>query len=367
MQWTWLVVGASAAIAMAACGLTDTDQSVDTDLAELSGTSWTLTFGAGPEGDIDQVNGFPITLNFDGDTIGGTAACNGYGATYRIDGNQFIINGLGWNEMGCATDVQAAEQAYFAALTDVASIDLAPGPQLALSGGSRELIFESNAPVPTDELVGGLWLLDTLIDGETASSVAGEAATLQLHGDGTSSGSTGCRTLTGRYVTAGNEIQFTDLAADGDCPNALADQDSYVISVIEGGFELSVQGDRLTLTSQGGVGLSYQAVTESEVEAAAPTPVPSDAELLSGSQWLFAGGNTPDGPLPDAGSIRPGEAISLRFSDGQISGAAFCNRYGAKATVGNGTIEIDEVASEEEGAANNSTRSPLPTTTPSHK
>ncbi len=144
-------------------GMEDDGSSTAVAREVLDGTSWTLRFGGGPDGEVVLVDGFPITLNFDGNTIGGTAACNGYGGAYTIDGNRFSINDLGWNEMGCQPDVQASEQAYLAALIDVEAIDLAPvdaspegrGQELALSGGSSELIFEANAPVPSGELIDG--------------------------------------------------------------------------------------------------------------------------------------------------------------------------------------------------------------------
>jgi hypothetical protein len=45
---------------------------------------------------------------------------------------------------------------------------------------------------------------------------------------------------------------------DGECAPDLADQDGHIWSVLEG-FRASVEGDTLTLTGDGGVGLIYRA------------------------------------------------------------------------------------------------------------
>jgi heat shock protein HslJ len=118
-------------------------------------------------------------------------------------------------------------------------------------------MFELQAPVPAEDLVGTRWQLDTLIRGDTASTVRGDPATLLLHADGTLEGSTGCRKLTGRYVLHGDQINATDFAADGECPGELFDQDNHIVAVLGDGFRALVDGQRLTLTSDGGIGLGY--------------------------------------------------------------------------------------------------------------
>ena len=70
-------------------------------------------------------------------------------------------------------------------------------------------------------------------------------------------GATGCRELTGTYVVVGDEVQMTNLRADGECPAELADQDAHVIEVLADGFTAAIDGPRLTLSSRGNIGLSY--------------------------------------------------------------------------------------------------------------
>lgn len=159
--------------------------------------------------------------------------------------------------MGCEPDVMAAESAYLTALPRV-DRGARDDADLTLGGDGVELRFTLEPPVPTEALVGTTWTLDSLLDGGTAARAAGEPATLRLDEDGTLAGSTGCRRLTGAYVVNGDEVLFTDLAADGECPEELALQDGHVVEVLGDGFRVSVDADRLTLLSVGDRGLVYQ-------------------------------------------------------------------------------------------------------------
>lgn len=102
-------------------------------------------------------------------------------------------------------------------------------------------------------------MLDHLIDGEVVASAAGQRATLELHLDGTFTGSTGCRTLTGSFVIRATRSLATRMSAEGRCPADLADQDSHVVGALGDGFTVAIERDRLTVTAMGNVGLSYRA------------------------------------------------------------------------------------------------------------
>ena len=220
--------------------------------------------GATPDGDwvltggVGLVDGYPITMSIVGGDVSGRSACNSYFGSVTIDGDRLTIGQLGSTEMGCEPAVMTAESAFITALLDVTTFDRA-GDRLTLSGPNSDLLFEPVAPVPTASLVGTTWVLDTLVEGETASSAAGDPATLRLSEDGTLSASTGCRTLTGTWLESGGVVVVPILSADGECPDELWKQDSLVVAVIGDEFRAAVDGDRLTLTSMGGDGLGYRA------------------------------------------------------------------------------------------------------------
>lgn len=323
------------------------------EVASLDGTSWQLVQGAGPDGDIPILAGWPITLQFDGDTLGGTAACNGYGGTFTIGdpvdpaGNQITIGELAQTEMACdgdgIGDVMGSEAAFMDAMREVDEI-LVEGASLVLRGpAGTNLVFDLQAPVPTAELVGQLWLLDTLIDGEAASSVGGDPATLLLDEDGTVEAGTGCRQLTGEYVISGAAVLFTSSSMSGECRPELQDQDSHVVTVLGDGFSVAIDGQRLTLTSQGNEGLGYVAIDEAP--DGEPTPAVTLADL-DGTTWQLLEGQGPDG------EIVPGVIpITIGFAGATVSGQAPCNGYGTDFTLDGSTIRLGPIEGEQEGCA----------------
>jgi heat shock protein HslJ len=207
---------------------------------------------------VDLVDGFPITMSIDGAVISGRAACNSYGGTITVDGSAVSFGEFSWTEMGCEQPVMEAEQLFLAALLAAETFAL-DGDRLTLTGPDGDLVFEPVVPTPTAELIDTNWILDTLIEGETATSVGGETATLLLAADGTLTASTGCRSVTGEWLETGGSITVPVMSAEGECPDDLWKQDSLVITVLEGDFRATVDGDRLTLTSMGGDGLVYHA------------------------------------------------------------------------------------------------------------
>ncbi|WP_166348685.1 META domain-containing protein [Phytoactinopolyspora limicola] len=247
---------ALAALLLAGCGGDDETDGDATGDGAIDG-EWELTEGTGPGGPLPLADDYRVTLTIDGTQIGGVSACNHYGATASRDGDTFAIAEIESTAMGCEPTAMDLEVAYHEALRDVATATR-EGDVLVLAGPLTDLRFTEIPPVPTAELVGTEWLLDTLIDGEVASSVGGDPATLLLAADGSLTATTGCRELIGQYTEAGGEVVVTELAVtDQLCPDELQAQDEHVIDVIGDGFQADVEGDRLTLTSTGGLGLVY--------------------------------------------------------------------------------------------------------------
>jgi len=222
---------------------------------DLNG-SWQLEQGTVRGEPIPILDTHRITLVVEAPTAGGIAACNHYGGSLTVAGDEVVFSALSQTEMGCdPPHSMEAEQRYLTGL-GLVHTGVREGETLVLTGVGVELRFKLQPPVPEAALVDTEWTLDSLIDGEVASSTAGDAR-LQLRSDGTFTGSTGCRDLTGRYTVYGDTIQVTEMAADGDCPPELADQDGRVIGVIEGPFTVAIEGNTLTITSSGNQGLVF--------------------------------------------------------------------------------------------------------------
>jgi heat shock protein HslJ len=219
---------------------------------------WVLASGFGPGGrNVPMIEGSPITMTITGDRIGGTAACNGYGGSVAISGVRLQIGDLARTEMGCEPDVAASEDSFLGALGMVTGFERT-GDALTLGGPDVRLHFALVPPVADAPLVGTTWVLDTIVIGEGAGSVQGEA-TLVLAADGTLTGMTGCRALTARYEMAGDELQVTDMRTQGDCTAGVEAQDEHVLGVLGDRFTAVVDEDSLTLSSSDDRGLIYRA------------------------------------------------------------------------------------------------------------
>jgi heat shock protein HslJ len=223
--------------------------------------SWELVSGRGPDGAVPVLDRHPITLEIDGSAANGRAACNLYGGRVEVDGSSFTAAGMGGTDMGCAPDVMESEARYHAALLAADRIEVA-GDEMTLTGSGTELVFRRLPPVPTARLVGTTWKLESLIDGTGPDvvAVAAAPADLTLSDDGTFSGSTGCRELTGSWSENGGEIFFDEMRADGTCEESLREQDSHVVGVLGDGFPVEIEENTLTIDKpRMGKGLVYLA------------------------------------------------------------------------------------------------------------
>jgi heat shock protein HslJ len=220
--------------------------------------AWELASGSVDGTEIPIVDGHPITLSFTDDGAGGTAACNGYGGSYAISGSEITFSELGWTEMACTpATVMESERIYLDSLPRVEALSTT-SEELTLTGDGVLLVYGALPPVPNSELTGKVWVLDSLVQGDSVSSVAGERATLELFSDGSMLGSTGCRTLDGNYTVSGAEVVMTEMTAHGECPDDLETQDNHVVNVLGSGFRADIDGDALNATASGGQGLTYR-------------------------------------------------------------------------------------------------------------
>jgi heat shock protein HslJ len=244
---------------LAACG-----EPSPTGGSETLDGAWELRSGVVDGATIPLLDDHRVTVTITGDEIGGRAACNGYGATMQVEGDAITLRNMGWNGMGCEPEVMEVEQAYLDGLMRVTTAQRS-GSTLLFAGPDVELEFTLLAPAPTADLVGVNWMLSEIVQGETVTSPAegaddpADMAFLLLRADGTLSGNTGCRELSGEYVVSGDEILFTSFSADGDCIPELRWQDNQVVSVLGDGFTAEIVGDRLTVASSGGEGLVFRA------------------------------------------------------------------------------------------------------------
>jgi len=265
-----LAVTAALTMTLTACGSGGDDVrtvpgGAGTDRSTGAGVDgdWTLVAGRGTGGPLRLVDGRPVTLTVRGRDVGGRSACNSYSGTATRDGDGFVPGALAVTEMACVdAGVMALESGYLDALARVTRVSVA-GDRLVLHGAGVELTFARRPPVPDLAVEGVRWNLDTLVEGESASTTLG-AAFLRLDGTGGLTGNGGCRDLVGRYRLEGGTLTVSGLRlvepAAADCGADPAAQDDRVTAVLGAPMRVEVAGRRLTLTA-GSLGLGFSAAT----------------------------------------------------------------------------------------------------------
>ena len=269
-RWHLIALLLVVIMALAACGtegrLLPNDPGDDTATGEdpdeslpLEG-AWVLMVATVDGTSLSLNHRYRVTMTIDGSKISGRAACNSFGGAVSIDNGVFSLGEIAQTEMGCEPAVMEIESKFMQGLFSVTAAARF-GDTASLTGEGVEYTFELVPPVPTAELIGSIWVLDTIIQGDAASSTVatGDPATLLLNADGTFIGGTGCREISGEYVVSGDTVQFTSFGAEGDCRSEVEWQDGQVVTVLGDGFTVEIDGDRLTVTALGGEALSYKA------------------------------------------------------------------------------------------------------------
>jgi heat shock protein HslJ len=207
---------------------------------------------------VPEPVGGRATLTVADGELSGTSFCNSYSGSYELDGEELTVSGLGGTEMGCAPELMDAESAYLAALGAVEQAGNTEG-YLVLSGGDVELRFRPVPAVPPSDLTGTVWVLETLLEGEIASSTTGSRAVLELADDGTLTASTGCRELSGSWTLDGDVVRVTGMTpAAATCDPDVAAQDEQVTAVLSQDFQVTVTEDSLAVTGADGLGMVYR-------------------------------------------------------------------------------------------------------------
>lgn len=237
---------------LASCG-----QTGDAGGDPFGGSTWVLVSGSADGTAIVPIDGYPVTFRVEDGQAVGTAACNGYGGAIVVTGGALSFpSGISHTEMACMEPgVMELEAVYLGALLRVTGAATADD-QLRLTGPAVELGFAPLPPEPDASLVDTVWTLETIVEGETASTVAAEA-TLHIDGAGKVTGSTGCNSMSGTYSEVGG---FAPLATTKmACEPQVMDQERLVLAVLGSDPTLTIEGSRLTIADLEGHALQYRA------------------------------------------------------------------------------------------------------------
>jgi heat shock protein HslJ len=229
--------------------------------ADLAGT-WALQDGTSDGAPIPLPVQARATLAFADGQLSGTSFCNGYGASYELRGTDLVVGDVHSTLMGCADDIAAAESAYAGVLSGGRFQVTVDDTGLTLTGDHGTLHFYRLPPVPQSDLTGTRWVLDSLQEGGTATSAVGTPAVLELRDDGSATVSTGCREFEASWRAEGDSVVLGDYAYDDiGCAEPIGHQDQLLLGLLEGGFQVAVDGDTLTVSDVDAIGSAQPVAT----------------------------------------------------------------------------------------------------------
>jgi heat shock protein HslJ len=201
----------------------------------------------------DLVRGTKIQLSFNDGHVGATAGCNSLGAPYTLEGDTLVTEGQGMTqtEIGCDPPRHDQDEWLSGFLTSKPTLALS-GNELTLTKGTTTIEFvDREVADPDRPLVGTTWRVDTIIDGDAASSVPDEGdVTLAFPTDTTfEASSEGCTSVKGEMTLVPQTITFGDVVVDDiACPSPWAE----TLEVIGAGeTTYKIDAARLTIEADG--------------------------------------------------------------------------------------------------------------------
>ncbi|WP_190344515.1 META domain-containing protein [Streptomyces venezuelae] len=251
-----LALSLAAVLALTACGGTQAAGSVAD--VKLTGTSWSVqSLTAGGK----TLTGPPqaaVAFEENGTKATGNYGCNTFGADLVIDGTAVTVTPGATTAMACdAMDFENAFARLFKGRLEIGRQD--GRLTLTAPGGDRIELADAPTAAPA-ALTGSRWVVDSLVRGETVSSVPAGAegrAEFTIAADGSASGSLGCNRFTGKAVIDGPRVTFGPLAATRMACTGPAGEVEKALSALfaSGPLHYTVKDRTLTLTGADGAGI----------------------------------------------------------------------------------------------------------------
>ncbi|OLF19088.1 hypothetical protein BU204_02980 [Actinophytocola xanthii] len=204
-----------------------------------------------------------LSLQFTDDRrVVANAGCNTMGGPLSLDEGRVVVQGLSTTEMGCPGPLDEQDDWLAGFLDSEPTWQLTEESGLTLRAGRTELLLTDKAVAePARPLVGTLWTMDTLIDGETASSTtAGVPPATVRFTETEVEVFTGCNSGSAGYRFASGQATIEQLVLTRKaCSPDVMRQEQAVVGVMSGTVELTVDSDMLTIDHPSGKGLRLRA------------------------------------------------------------------------------------------------------------
>lgn len=255
-----MIPATAAALALAGCG----DEIAGTASGDgLSGRAFWSEQVTEDGSDRELVEGTRVSLEFTDDgRLVASAGCNILSTDVTVGEGTLEVTGVGGTEMGCDPELQAQDE-WLAAFLSTPPTWALDGDRLTLTAGTTEIVLlDREVADPDRPLEATRWVVDTVVTGETASSMhAGTEGSAWLEIDGESfTAHTGCREVSGSVAVEDGTLRFSDaVQTDPACLPELEELDEVMLAVLTAEVEYAIQAARLRLTHPDDVGLELHA------------------------------------------------------------------------------------------------------------
>ncbi|MET9609691.1 META domain-containing protein [Streptomyces sp. NPDC006512] len=202
------------------------------------------------------------------DEATGNYGCNGFTAKVVSDGASALTVTPGASTTMACENMEF-ETAFAKLFTGRLTVDRGPDRLTLKTADGSTIAMSSKPPVPDAPLVASQWIVDSLISGESASSLDAEAAgkaRFTLAADGAASGSLGCNRFSAKATVDGPSVTFGPLTATRMACEGPTGEVERTLTALFGSGPLAwkIQGQSLTLTAPDGKGLGAKAATAVE-------------------------------------------------------------------------------------------------------
>ena len=206
--------------------------------------------------------GSNLVVAFDGLSLRMSGGCNGAGADYDVQDGVLIMQPMAMTMMACEQPLMDLDANVAGLLAAKPTVRLA-GDDLTISSGSSLLrLVDQRVAVQDRELEGTMWIVTSLLSGDTASStVPGTNATVRFV-NGSAEVFAGCNRGSGAAVIGATAIEFGPLGITKmACEPAAMELELAVTTVLQGSVTYRIEGTQLTLM-QGDAGLLLEAAAD---------------------------------------------------------------------------------------------------------
>jgi heat shock protein HslJ len=189
------------------------------------------------------------------------AGCNMMQGQVDTSNGKLAIAEFATTDMAC--DQARMDQDTFVSdvLSKTPSWELA-GDRLTITSGGTTFDMAPREEVhPDKQLAGTTWVLDTLVDGQVASSMPAGAEPVTLVFDGKKvTADTHCNGVHADYTVEGDTIEFRlGMMTMMACAPEIMQGESAVVKVLDGTAKYEITADRLTLSNTSGKGIQLHA------------------------------------------------------------------------------------------------------------